>query len=206
MQDSAAPQRTSTFTYAGLTRALQSERHENASASHIITKTYRYDALDRRTGLATVLGSAAADDDVAGTLTYGYELHGSVSLLLQDTGNLKASYAYEPYSKEDVGLSRGDRTSDKQNPFNPFRYTGDRLDSGNGGIALDNGTRLFSPDFKRSYQRDSFENAGADARLTADLWNANRYALAGGNPLNFVEVGGHFAPIGITLVDQAKLL
>ncbi|HEU5315291.1 MAG TPA: PA14 domain-containing protein, partial [Chloroflexota bacterium] len=189
--DGAAPQRTSTFTYAALTRALQQEKHENASASTVVTKTYRYDAFGVRTGMSTVPGPAAAADDVAGAFTYGYDLHGSASLLLQDTGALKATYGYEPYSKEDVGLGRGDRTPDQQNPFNPFRYTSYRIDSGSGGMELGNGTRRFSPDFKRFWQRDALPASSTDKALTSAVTNANRYALAAGNPLNFTESDGH---------------
>jgi RHS repeat-associated protein len=122
--------------------------------------------------------------------TYGYDLLGNVALLLQDTGAAKAAYGYEPYSLLDEGLARGDRPIAAQNPLNPFRYTGDRLDSGSGGMHVGNGTRRFGPDFKRFWQRDTASPAGNDLALGLHpLWS-NRHALAAGNPLNYTDAGG----------------
>src|SRR5207249_11759850 len=84
-------------------------------------------------------------------------------------------------------LLRGD--IHRQDPLNPIRYTAKRLDSGDGGS--DMGARRWSPDYKRFYQWDQMLPSGADLGLTTGEWSANRYALAAGNPLNFMEAGGH---------------
>jgi len=55
VSETAAPQRTSLFTFLGSSRFHATERHENASAQSVITKTYRYDALGVRYGMDTAL-------------------------------------------------------------------------------------------------------------------------------------------------------
>lgn len=42
-------------------------------------------------------------------------------------------------------------------------------------------------------QRDVYDDALANLNLSRDALTGNRYALAGGNPVNFVEIDGHYA-------------
>jgi RHS repeat-associated protein len=55
------------------------------------------------------------------------------------------------------------------------------------------GARHFSPDTGRFLQDDMYEDALGDLGLSADPLTSNRYALAGGNPVSFVEFDGHYA-------------
>lgn len=53
------------------------------------------------------------------------------------------------------------------------------------------GARRFGPDTGRFLSRDRYLGALADLGLSADPLTANRYALAAGNPISFVETDGH---------------
>ncbi len=121
------------------------------------------------------------------TYTYGYDVHGSVSLLLKPDGTVYASYAYRPYGEEDIELSKGDTS--KESPFNPMRYSAKRFDSGSGSFDME--ARRFSPDTAHFLQLDVYAGALKDLGLSLDPLTQNRYALAGGNPISYVEVDGH---------------
>jgi len=110
-------------------------------------------------------------------------------MLLDSTGKAAASYGYRPYGDDDSGLSAGDTS--KTNPTNPLRYTSKRYDSGSG--TLDMGARRFSPKENHFLQEDRYAGALANLDLSLDPLTQNRYALAGGNPANFVEVDGHWS-------------
>jgi RHS repeat-associated protein len=137
-----------------------------------------------------------------------------VSLLLQDTNAPKATYGFQPYGAEARDPLRATDTADHfgdptqsyrdairgdinlHDPTNPIRNTAKRLDSGHGG--LDMGARQYSPDYKRFLQRDYLRPAQVQFGLVNSDWSANSYALASGNPVNFVEAGGH-----AVIVDEA---
>jgi hypothetical protein len=53
------------------------------------------------------------------------------------------------------------------------------------------GARRFGPQAGRFLQQDSYEDALGNMSLATDPLTANRYALAAGNPVSFVEVDGH---------------
>jgi hypothetical protein len=58
---------------------------------------------------------------------------------------------------------------------------------------LDMGARNFQPFVGGFFQQDYLLGAAADLGLSADPVNSNRYALAGGNPVTYSEVDGHYA-------------
>ncbi len=177
--------RTTLMSYLGLGTAITRETQHNGddgSDPLLTTKSYSYDAFGHRIGLTN-----SPNGGTAATYTYGYDVHGSVSLLLGDTGSATASYGYRPYGAADAELTKGDLNAD--NPLNAYRYTAKRLDSGSGSI--DMGARRFGPDTARFLQRDVYNGATADLGLALDPLTQNRYALAGGNPISFVEWDGH---------------
>jgi hypothetical protein len=53
-----------------------------------------------------------------------------------------------------------------------------------GSSGYDLGARRFGPDIGGFLQQDMFEGALADLGLASDPLTQNRYALAGGNPIN----------------------
>ena len=130
------------------------------------------------------------------TFTYGHDVHGSVSQLLSDTGTVKASYGYNAYGGSDAptsdpqALTTGD--PDAQAPINPYRYTGKRLDS---GLATSPGSARRLPHGRAPLRprHHPLPAAGpvprrlGDLGLSVDPLIQNRYALAGGNPVSYVE-------------------
>ena len=118
------------------------------------------------------------------TFTYAYDVHGSTSLLLNEGGGARASYGYDAYGEQDDQMSGGDPNQDE--PFNPYRYSARRYDSGSNSI--DMGARRFGPDTMHFLQQDQYMGALSNLSLTTDPLTQNRYSLAGGNPVSFVEV------------------
>jgi hypothetical protein len=59
------------------------------------------------------------------------------------------------------------------------------------------GARRFGPG-NHFLQEDRYDDALADLDLSVDPLTSNRYSLAGGNPVNFVEYDGHFAVMGLS--------
>jgi RHS repeat-associated protein len=122
--------------------------------------------------------------------TYAYDTHGSVSALVNQTGgSVHATYGYDPYGAPDQDLTKVD--TDKHSPLNPYRYSAKRLDSGSD--SYDMGARRFAADPGRFLEQDLFMGALSDLGLTLDPLTQNRYGLAGGNPISFIEWDGHYA-------------
>lgn len=111
-----------------------------------------------------------------------------VSLLIDQGNTVKESYGYAAYGVANAALTRS--TSGFNAKTNPYRYTGKRLDSGSG--TYDMGARRYSASAGRFLQYDVFYDALSNLGLSEDPLTQNRYALAGGNPVNFVEVDGHW--------------
>jgi RHS repeat-associated protein len=107
------------------------------------------------------------------------------------------TYLYDPYGQnekvappdptvttppDDLGLSGAAQD-------NPFRFEGFYYDAG--VKAYDMQAREYRPDLGHFLSQDRFESAVADDFLQADPLTQNRYAFAGGNPVNNVEFDGH---------------
>jgi len=193
--------RTTTLSYQGLSSLVTQEQQAGGTGPK--TKTYAYDAYGHRVSLTDTVNATGA------TTSYSYatDVHGSVSQLLDDAGNVKASYGYSAYGGSDApssdaqALTTGD--PDAQAPLNPYRFSNRRMDSGTaaspspavptGAGGYDMGARRFGPDIGGFLQQDMFEGALADLGLATDPLTQNRYALAGGNPVSFMEWDGHYA-------------
>jgi YD repeat-containing protein len=191
--------RTTTNTFQGLTNLITQE--QQAGGTDPKTKSYAYDAYGHRLSLTDKTNATGASN----TYSYGTDVHGSVSQLLDDAGNVTASYGYTAYGGSDAptgdteSLSSGD--PDAQAPLNPYRFSQRRMDSGTaasttptvptGSGGYDMGARRFGPDLGGFLQRDMFEGALADLDLATDPLTQNRYALAGGNPISYMEWDGH---------------
>ncbi len=153
-------------------------------------KRYSYDPYGGRNALE-------ADNGTPDIYLYTYDAHGSTSLLIQDanSGSAQASYGYDAYGGTDTDLTRelkpGETTveTSANDPLNPYRYTGKRKDTGTGSI--DMGARRFNPATARFLSSDYYAGALDDLGLSTDPLTANRYALAGGNPITYVETDGH---------------
>ena len=191
--------RTTTFTYQGLSSLVTEEKQ--AGGTNPKTKTFSYDSYGHRLTMTDT-------DNATGnptTYTYSRDVHGSMSQLIDDAGNVKASYGYDAYGGSDApgsdleALTTGDTNA--QAPINPYRYSGRRMDSGTassttssvpaGSGGYDMGARRYGPDMGGFLQADIFYGALADLGLALDPLTQNRYALAGSNPISFVEIDGH---------------
>jgi RHS repeat-associated protein len=179
---SCSDSKTTQFTFAGLTNKVTQEQQSSGGTLQT-TKDYSYDVYGHRAS-----ETVTPNGQSASTYTYSYNVHDSVSLLLDSSGNTKASYAYRPYGDQDSTLSGGD--PDKNNPFNAYRYAAKRFDSGS--QTIDTGARRFATDTSKFLQPDQFNNALSNLALGTDPITQNRYSLAGGNPLSFIEWDGHY--------------
>lgn len=173
------------YDYLSTTPLVLDERHfDGATTDPTKTRSYLFNGVGQRLGMTeTKAGTTKA-------YTYAYDVHGSTSQLISasggDAGTVTATYGYDPYGKEDPELTVGDNPDD---PINVWRYTGKRLDPATGN--LDMGARHFSPDTTRFLQDDALAGAMANLSLSTDPLTGNRYGLAAGNPISFVEVDGH---------------
>jgi RHS repeat-associated protein len=188
----AAEERKTVFTYLGLTDRVSRERKTSAADANYVatTKEYSYDADGNRIAL-----TREKDGSPQREFSYGYDVHGNVSLLLDDAGSARAAYGYQAYGDPDPDITAerdGDdptQPTSATEPLNPYRYSAKRLDTGNG--TLDMGARRYGPNIASFLQQDMFEDALGDLELSQDPLTANRYSLAGGNPVSFIETDGH---------------
>jgi RHS repeat-associated protein len=176
--------RNTAFSFLGMTSAITKETVTGSSLTS--SRTYGYDAYGDRISMTDTPSGAGATPQ---TYTYGYDAHGSVSLLLNGTGGAAASYAYDPYGNADAQVTKETGSRPNNDPLNVFRYSAMRYDSGSD--TLDMGARRFGPD-SRFLQEDQYLGSLDDLSLTEDPINANRYSLAGGNPMSFIEWDGHY--------------
>lgn len=189
-QQGAASPKTTLFEYLGLSDQVSKESTKVAG-SIIGTKSFSFDAFGRRLALT--------DAPTAGPTTryaLGQDPHGSVSLLIEQGGAVKAAYGYTPYGAADDELSAGDAATD---PLNSYRFSGKRFDVGSGTINM--GARHFSPSTGRFLQLDTYSGATRNLGLSRSPLTGNRYSLAGGNPIGYAESDGHRP----SLVDGASV-
>ncbi|MCA1703577.1 MAG: RHS repeat-associated core domain-containing protein, partial [Actinobacteria bacterium] len=120
-------------------------------------------------------GGLVAERIGANEYYYVFDGLGSVVALVDANGVQRAAYTYDPYG--------GHATATAMNgalPPNPWRYAGGALDAT--GL-YHFGARYYDPNLGRWTQQDSVVSLGDPA-------NANRYAYAGDDPVNFVDPTG----------------
>ncbi|MCF6376449.1 Ig-like domain-containing protein [Nocardioides KLBMP 9356] len=196
--ENTANSRTTDFSYIGLTTQVGEEKQTGGTDPR--TKTYSYNAMGQRISMTDV-SSKTDNTQPKESYTYGNDVHGSPSQLLDEDGKVEASYGYDAYgnAQDDQGgesLSSGD--TDDQAPLNPYRFSGKRLDSGTAGTnenatSMNMGARRYGLDTGRFLQEDMFQSSLGDLGLSTDPLTQNRYALAGGNPVSNIEIDGHMA-------------
>ncbi len=182
---SPATTTTYDFTYVGVTNAVSKEVLTGTGAT---TKKYSYDAF----------GNRATITEGSNKYSYLYDPHGSVSVLIDQSNTVKESYGYSAYGSANAALTK--TASGFNSSTNPYRYTGKRLDSGSG--TYDMGARRYSASTGRFLQYDLYSKALDNLGLSEDPLTQNRYALAGANPVNFVEIDGHVAGNSRNVIDE----
>ncbi|MFR9780572.1 RHS repeat-associated core domain-containing protein, partial [Micromonospora sp. MS34] len=180
-----AKEKTTTFSYLGLTSELLDEE-----VAGELTKFYQYSPWGQRLSQVTHNTDGSEEDSY-----YGYTPHTDVETLTSDTGDTKATYGYTAYGKNDdaqfTGIDKPDTADPTKEPYNAYRFNAKRWDQSSGNY--DMGFRDYSPGLNRFLSRDSYNGALADMHLGLDSWTGNRYAFGGGNPITAVEVDGHKA-------------
>ena len=186
---------TTDLVYIGISNAVAKETLTGGTST---TKTYAYDPLGRRVTMSE------------GTLPHRYsylnDAHGSVSMVLENDNTVKAAYGYTGYGSPNSSLTK--LAAGFSADTNMYRYSGKRFDTNSD--SYDMGARRYSASRGRFIQRDYYGDALANLGLSEDPLTGNRYALAAGNPVNFVELDGHVVydpfPGGIARseVEQAE--
>jgi RHS repeat-associated protein len=201
--EGAAPKHLD-HAYVGTSKLLSRETTSDGDV-----KTYDYDSQGHRLGQDRKPHGEPASDPPK-VKTYATDANGSVEGLEDDHGKFasdpqgrKDTYVYDPYGesekftadvseKEDPGLSRDAKE-------NPFRFEGFYFDSG--VKSYDMQAREYRPDVGRFLSVDRYESAAAELMLQADPLTQNRYAFAGGNPVNRVEFDGHDPHANVTACE-----
>lgn len=162
------------FTYIGDGNAVS---REVLTGSTSTTKRYAYDAHGRRSTITV------------GANRYSYlsDVRGSVSLLIDQANTVKESYGYVAYGGANSALTK--TAVGFSSTTNPYRYTDKRRDGASG--TYDMGARRYSASTGRFLQYDTFYDAVRNLWLSENPLTHNRYALAGANPITFVEIDGH---------------
>jgi RHS repeat-associated protein len=183
-----AEEGTTEFVYLGLTEQVLAEIVDGQ-----VTTSYQHDAAGQPLSQTKHDPSGTDPDEDS---FYGYNPHGDVAGITDETGNTRATYGYTAYGSDDESLFTGvDRPDagdpEDQEPYNAYRYAGKRFDHGTG--TYDMGFRDYHPGLNRFLTRDVFNGALADLSLGANPWSLGRYTFAAGNPTTLVEYDGHLA-------------
>jgi RHS repeat-associated protein len=178
------------LSYVGLSEALS---QESQFAGGDERRSYDYtSALER-------VGTARKPDGESGEApyrAYSLDANGSVEGLQDDTGDdSDQRYGYDPYGEalDSTGDPQDEADLSPDQQANPFRFEGHYYDAA--FKTYDMKARAYLPEIGRFLQEDHYEQALGDQALETDPLTQDRYAFAGGNPLNNIEFDGH-EPIG----------
>jgi RHS repeat-associated protein len=200
--DSSAGNSTTSFNYLGLGNDVSQDQQTTTGGTE--TRDYSYGGLGERLGLTSQRSATSTPKQ----LYYGYDAHGNISQLLNDSGGVQASYAYHAYGNPDSALTdeRDPDTTQPTNtdpndplppadPVNPYRWDDKRTDRGSGTV--DMGARRYSTGNAHFLQMDQFQGALDNLDLEQDTLTQNRYGFAGGNPVSYLDQDGHY-PAGLS--------
>lgn len=170
---------TTKFTYVGFSSAVSTETLSGATTS---ARSYSYDASGNQ--LTYAVGSTR--------YSYMYDPHGSVSIVLNQSNVLEQTSGYTAYGSANAALTKS--ASGFSANLNPYQYTGKRWDTGSANYNM--GARDYDPSTGRYLQEDPYYGALDNLGLAQDPLTADRYLFTGANPINFIEVDGHYFNTG----------
>ena len=125
-------------------------------------------------------------------LTYAQDPHGNVSMLISEAGATKASYGYTAYGEADTALTAEKLPGSDQDPTAGSRSTRSATRQAREQLRDDRyGRAAVRPGPGQFLQEDRFDGALEDVDARDRSADGNRFALAGGNPVSFVELDGH---------------
>ena len=175
------------YGYIGLSEDLSRETRGRRF------RAYDYDSSGERFGYTSRDGQGALS-----YRSYQLDASGSVIGLEGDAGVVadNEKYEYDPYGE----MIKGDgepgepacgatAACPSEACDQPFRFQGFYYDSGI--KTYDMQARAYRPDIGRFLTSDRYESSAGDFNLQSDPLTQNRYAFAGGNPVNRVEWDGH---------------
>ena len=168
------PSKKTVFNYLGMSGEVLDEETDGS-----LTQWFQYSPADERLGMTKLVEGAAQHS------VYGYNSHGDVETLTDDSGTPRGTYGYSAYgSLVDVNSSGVD-ARDPSNPFkesyNPYWYNSKRFDKV--GNTYDMDARGYQPDFHRFLTPETSGDPLADAGVGLSPASSNRYGFAGGNPI-----------------------
>jgi RHS repeat-associated protein len=128
-------------------------------------------------------GEPLAQDKNGSRSYYVDDPRGNLTQQLDNSQNVVAVYAYDPYGKEKKSLTRTTGT----NWDSRLRFQMAPRDRTTGAYNL--GQRLLDPKINRFVGADSYVGAAANMDLALDPLTGNRYLYAGANPAGLVDNG-----------------
>jgi RHS repeat-associated protein len=196
------------YDYIGTSKALSSEETDGSSTTAGKTRRFDYDSKGEVLGYeqggaggekymtydkdpqGTIMGLEDGSGAISDGDRYSYDPYGELQSKTESTpdpngGNIPQPF--DPNADAEDDPNAGYSTDAKDNPL---RFQGFYYDS---GVKLyDMQARAYRPQVGRFLTADRFESSDADFELEADPLTQNRYAFAGGNPIDNVEFDGHW--------------
>lgn len=171
------------YNYLGATDQLISEEVDG-----VVIRSYQYSPWGERLSMMK-----KNDQGVNETSYYLNNTDVDVEMLLDEQGNVRATYGYTPYGENDealfTGVDKPDPTKPDKEMYNPFRYSGKPWDPNTKSYDL--GFRNYFPGLGRFLTADSYIDSDKYKGLLMDAANYNVYGFANGNPVSFFDPDGH---------------
>ena len=132
---------------------------------------------------------------------YVFNAHNDITHLVDDTGNIVASYIYDAWGNHQVlGASGIENTSaDFIGNINPYRYRGYLYDTETQLYWVS--SRYYSPELCRWISPDSIEYLDPES-----INGLNLYAYCGNDPINKYDPTGHFGIWALVAITAASML
>lgn len=176
------------LSYVGTSETLSQEQRRTAAGAVLETRSYDYDADREALGQSVRAATPSYR-------TYTKDANGSILGLEDGRGHVQNGTEvnsqgrseridYDPY-----GETRNEAQLSAVARANPLRFEGFYYDAAL--KSYDMRARAYRPDIGRFLTQDRYEAASADLNLQTDHLTQDRYAFAGGNPVNNVEWDGH---------------
>ncbi|MEV7402350.1 DNRLRE domain-containing protein [Streptomyces sp. NPDC091267] len=179
----SADGKTTDYDYLGLSSEVLGEK-----VGDELTRSYQYSPWGERLSQVKYSTDGSTEDGY-----YGYNSHTDVETVTDKNGDTKATYGYTAYGSDNdaefTGIDKPEAGDPTKEDYNAYRFNAKRWDAQSG--TYDMGFRDYSPGLNRFTTRDMYNGALADMGLGNDPYTSNRYAFAGGNPSNFIEMDGH---------------